>query len=160
MITGNPNNPNIQGTITFSQSGGVGPVSVTGSIRGLTSGSHGFHVHEYGDVGNGCVNAGTHFNPDNQQHGSQTDFSRHAGDLGNINGDSAGTADINIQDSKISLNGPYSIIGRAVVIHEKSDDLGKGQDEESRKTGNAGSRLACGIIAIKATQPPGSGLTG
>lgn len=151
-IVGNANNPNIQGQISFSQPNGFGPVTVTGTIKGLSQGQHGLHIHEYGDVSNGCVSAGSHFNPDGLQHGAPTDVNRHVGDLGNVNADSSGNANINIQDSKISLNGPYSIIGRAMVIHEKADDLGQGGDEESKKTGNAGSRLACGIIGVKTTQ--------
>lgn len=58
----------------------------------------------------------------------------------------AGTATIDITDDKISLTGSQSIIGRAMVVHEKADDLGKGGDEGSLKTGNAGGRIACGLI--------------
>lgn len=58
-----------------------------------------------------------------------------------------------IADFRTSLNGPNSIVGRAVVIHEKADDLGKGTNEESRKTGNAGGRIACGIIGVSQDAP-------
>lgn len=51
-----------------------------------------------------------------------------------------------LNDTKISLNGPNSIIGRAVVIHENEDDLGKKKNKDSLTTGNAGKRIACGII--------------
>jgi Cu-Zn family superoxide dismutase len=73
-------------------------------------------------------------------------FLRHIGDLGNVQTDGNGVVTVNIKDKLISLNGEHSILGRCLVVHEKPDDLGRGGDEESKKTGNAGKRLACGII--------------
>lgn len=51
-----------------------------------------------------------------------------------------------MEDDLIMLYGENSIVGRSVVCHLKEDDLGKGGDEESTKTGNAGARQACGVI--------------
>jgi len=73
-------------------------------------------------------------------------FFRHIGDLGNVQSDANGVAQVNIQDKFIALNGEHSVVGRCLVVHEKADDLGRGGDEESKKTGNAGKRLACGIV--------------
>lgn len=69
------------------------------------------------------------------------------GDLGNIIVANQ-RAVIDITDEVIQLTGPHSIIGRALVIHQAEDDLGKGGNEESLKTGNAGKRWACGIIGL------------
>jgi superoxide dismutase, Cu-Zn family len=71
---------------------------------------------------------------------------RHVGDLGNVQTDANGVVTLNIQDKVVSLQGENSILGRCLVIHEKADDLGRGDNDESKKTGNAGKRLACGII--------------
>ncbi|VDM69579.1 unnamed protein product [Strongylus vulgaris] len=55
---------------------------------------------------------------------------------------------ISISDSVIALTGQHNIIGRAVVIHADADDLGRGNSEQSKTTGNAGARVACGVIGI------------
>ncbi|KAM6985350.1 superoxide dismutase [Cu-Zn] [Aplochiton taeniatus] len=138
----------VTGTVHFEQESPTAPVTVKGEISGLAPGQHGFHVHAFGDNTNGCISAGPHFNPHNQTHGGPTDTVRHVGDLGNVTAGGDNVAKINITDKMLTLAGSDSIIGRTMVIHEKADDLGKGGDEESLKTGNAGSRQACGVIGI------------
>ncbi|KAK0487565.1 superoxide dismutase [Armillaria novae-zelandiae] len=139
----------VTGKVTFEQASVDAPVTVSGNLEGLDpSASRGFHIHQSGDLSGGCVSAGPHFNPFGKNHGAPTDTDRHVGDLGNIKSDEAGVAAFSFSDSLISLNGPLSIIGRAVVVHAGTDDLGKGGDEESLKTGNAGGRAACGVIGL------------
>jgi Cu-Zn family superoxide dismutase len=82
-------------------------------------------------------------------HGAPNDTVRHVGDLGNIEAGNNGVATVNITDDVISLRGAHSIIGRALVVHNGTDDLGRESTEESKKTGSAGSRVACGIIGIR-----------
>ncbi|KAK6102941.1 Superoxide dismutase [Cu-Zn] protein domain protein [Brugia pahangi] len=144
-------NGNVNGTIHFQQD--KNSTTISGEIKGLTPGLHGFHVHQYGDTTNGCISAGPHFNPYNKTHGDPTDEMRHVGDLGNIVAGADGTAHIDISDKHVQLLGPNSIIGRSLVVHADQDDLGKGvgdKKDESLKTGNAGGRVACGIVAISA----------
>lgn len=119
---------------------------VKGRITGLSEGEHGFHIHEFGDLSKGCESAGGHYNPDNVEHGDLK--SGHVGDLGNITANSNGIAEFTIKAERIDLIGERSVVGRAVVVHKDEDDLGKGGDEESLKTGNAGDRLACGVITL------------
>ncbi|KAG1745992.1 superoxide dismutase [Suillus paluster] len=140
----------VTGTITFEQSSVDGPVTISGEIRNLDpSSQRGFHIHSLGDLSEGCLSTGSHFNPYEKTHGAPSDSVRHVGDLGNIESDEYGVATLSFKDSLISLNGPLSIIGRGVVVHEGTDDLGKGNNEDSLKTGNAGGRSACGVIGLK-----------
>jgi Cu-Zn family superoxide dismutase len=141
----------VSGVLKMSQDG-TGPTKIVGSITGLAAGKHGLHIHEFGDTTNGCMSTGPHFNPNKMDHGAPTDAVRHAGDLGNVVATASG-CEFTIEDAQIPLDGANSIIGRAVVIHELEDDLGKGDSSEigtqgktSKTTGNAGARLACGII--------------
>ncbi|XP_050437388.1 superoxide dismutase [Cu-Zn] [Adelges cooleyi] len=142
------NGEQVKGTIFFSQDDEKSPVVLTGEVTGLSKGLHGFHIHEFGDNTNGCMSSGPHFNPFGKTHGAPTDEVRHAGDLGNVEADDSSIAKVNISDSAISLTGPLNIIGRTLVVHADEDDLGKGGHELSAATGNAGARLACGVIGI------------
>jgi len=139
----------VSGTLVLTQKSGSDPVTITGNLTGLPANSvHGFHVHESGDIRGACASTGSHFNPAGNPHAGAMDTVRHVGDLGNIKSNGAGVALIDITDSVISLSGPNSVIGRAFVVHEKEDDLGKGSSPDSLKTGNAGARLGCGLIGI------------
>lgn len=111
---------------------------------------HGLHVHEYGVTKGGCEAMGQHYNPLNSTHGSPWHpvNSRHVGDFGNVEqSPKDGSVETRIVDYMASLIGPQSIVGRGVVLHAKTDDLGMNtNDIESLKTGNAGARLACCVI--------------
>ena len=136
----------VKGTILLRQlQQGQGTV-IVGRITGLEPGKHGFHIHEFGDLTNGCESAGGHYNPDDVNHGDLDNG--HVGDLGNVTANTDGVADFTIIAKRIDLIGERSVVGRSIVIHSNEDDLGKGGDEESLKTGNAGERLACGVIIL------------
>ncbi|KAI1294748.1 Superoxide dismutase 2 [Halotydeus destructor] len=137
----------VTGTLFFEQVGD-GPVKVTGEVKGLTPGLHGFHIHEFGDNTNGCISAGPHFNPEAKDHGGPDHDIRHTGDLGNVEAGADGVAKVNITDAHISLVGQKNIVGRSLVVHADPDDLGQGGHELSKTTGNAGGRVACGVIGL------------
>ena len=152
------NGSGVNGIVKFVQEEGK-EVRITSEISGLTPGNHGFHIHEFGkgnlsyfDLGNltkGCATAGAHYNPAGKTHGGPADEIRHVGDLGNITAGDDKVGRYDATDRLIRIYGQENnIIGRSVVVHEKVDDLGKGGNEESLKTGNAGPRLACGVIAV------------
>ena len=131
----------IQGSVTFTQVGDV--VRVTGEITGHTKGPKGFHIHETGDCGDDKgMNTGGHFNPHKSKHGGPYEPVKHAGDLGNLTFNDAGVAKINFTVGDIAVNSSDAngIIGRAVIVHATADDL------KTDPTGNAGGRVACGVI--------------
>src|SRR5688572_5884356 len=129
------------GSITFSEEGEL--VTVTAFLTGVAAGSHGFHVHETGDCGDPeFKNAGGHFNPTGAPHGAPTDPAHHAGDFGNIEIAADGTGSLQISTALLTVApGPNSAVGRAVILHEKADDL------KTQPTGDAGGRIACGVVS-------------
>jgi Cu-Zn family superoxide dismutase len=137
----------VSGTIRFADRGDR--VEISGTVKGLTPGDHGFHVHQFGDLsdaerGEGEF-AGGHFNPTDMPHGRPEESQRHVGDLGNITADESGTATFEKSDGVIKLSGPHSIIGRSIVVHAKADKF-------TQPTGDAGGRVAVGVIGI--AKPP------
>jgi Cu-Zn family superoxide dismutase len=130
----------VTGTVTFTKTGDT--VQVVADVTGLTPGKHGFHIHEFGDCSVAdASSAGGHFNPMHKSHGAPDAAERHAGDLGNLEADSTGKAHLELKDNMLKLSGENSILGRGVIVHEKVDDW-------SQPTGNAGGRLACGVIGV------------
>lgn len=132
----------VRGTIRFAPSANGEGVDVEGEVTGLTPhAAHGFHVHEHGDCSApDATSAGGHFNPHGMPHGGLHDDQRHEGDLGNIQANGAGVGIIRLKSLPLSFEGDSSIIGRAVIVHAQPDDF------RSQPTGNAGARLACGVI--------------
>ena len=139
----------VKGRILLMQAPST-PTLIKGTITGLEPGEHGFHIHEFGDMSKGCESMGGHYNPNGVDHGDIEQG--HVGDLGNITADESGVANFSIQANRVDLIGERSVVGRGLVVHSDPDDLGQGGDEESLKTGNAGDRLACGVITLRATK--------
>ena len=121
-------------------------VHITGEVGGLKAGgSHGFHIHEKGDCSAAdASSAGGHFNPTAQPHGRAGQGAHHAGDADNLAADGKGVAKVNVHQSGVTLGGGAAndIAGRAVIVHAQPDDYA------SQPTGNAGGRIACGIITV------------
>ena len=134
-------NSNAAGEVEFTarEDGVVIAISATG----LSTGVHAVHIHEHGDCSAAdASSAGGHFAPEGHQHGAPDDGSeqRHVGDLGNVLRSEQGVAKSRHADNVISLDGPNSIVGKAVVIHAETDDF------VTQPGGDAGARVACGVI--------------
>jgi len=137
-----------KGTIFFKQACKTCPVDYRIRLNGLKQGKHGFHIHEFGDLSNGCDSAGSHFNPEKKNHGGPDSKERHFGDLGNINISKNGDSNEKRKDKLISLWGSSGILGRSVVIHADEDDYGLGGHSDSLTTGHSGKRICCGVVGL------------
>lgn len=122
-------------------------VHITGEVGGLRPNSaHAFHFHEIGDCSAAdASSAGGHFNPTGSVHGRVGAGPHHAGDMDNIVANADGVAKIDVHDSDVSLRrgAPNDISGRSVIVHAGADDY------TSQPSGNAGARLACGVIEAR-----------
>ena len=131
----------VSGTLTFVRAAGA--MKVSGRISGLAPGTHGFHVHEFGDCSaTDFSSAGGHYNPTGHQHAGTAVARRHIGDLGNIEAGADGVAMVDYTDSRLRFEGVHGILGRGLIVHANPDDL------KTQPTGNAGGRLACGVIGV------------
>jgi len=129
----------VEGTVTFTTE--HGGLRIVADVYNLTPGKHGFHVHEHGDCSaHDASSAGGHFNPHNKKHAGPDDPERHAGDMGNLVADASGHAHYDRVDDIMVLNGPDTIIDKSVIVHAGEDDL------KSQPSGNAGARVACGVV--------------
>lgn len=138
----------IRGAVYFIEIPPTNHVRIRIYLQGLKPNrKHGFHVHEYGDMTDKCESMCAHFNPYNERHGGPDSKHRHVGDLGNVLADAYGCAKYEFVDTQIQLRGAKrNILGRGLIVHEDEDDLGEGDNEASKKNGNAGKRLACAVI--------------
>jgi len=133
------------GTATLS-SAKDGGVSVALDLKNLTPGRHALHFHQTASCeGPAFTSAGGHYNPENKKHGLQNPEGPHAGDMNNFSVGPDGTARTKVADSRVTLaTGPNSVFagsGTALVVHDKADDM------KTDPAGNAGDRIACGVIA-------------
>lgn len=130
------------GTVEFRQQQDGGLMVVV-MLQGLEPGPHGLHVHETGDCSApDAASAEGHFTPENDPHGSPQAAPdvHHAGDFGNVNADDDGVAEARFADDELALDGEFGVVGRAVIVHRDRDDL------RTQPDGNAGDRVACGVI--------------
>lgn len=132
----------VTGTVTFTETDAG--IEIEAHVNGLTPGAHGFHVHERGDCSApDGTSAGGHFAPSGQPHGAPGPAS-HAGDYGNIEADESGHGMLLTTANWITFDrGPNAVAGRAVIVHAGADDL------TTQPTGNAGGRVACGVIVVE-----------
>jgi superoxide dismutase, Cu-Zn family len=131
----------VTGKATFTDlaSGGT---KVEVWVENATPGTHGIHLHEKGDCSApDASSAGPHFNPAGNPHAGPMDAKHHNGDWGNITVGADGKGHLEETTDMLTVKaGPNSVVGKAVVFHEKADDL------KSQPSGDAGGRFGCGVV--------------
>ena len=139
----------VHGSFVLTDQNGV--TEIIGEVAGLTPGKHGFHIHEFGDLrSDDGTSAGGHYNPEGHPHAGPTDAKRHVGDLGNITADQSGKAMVNMKVKGLRV---HFVLGRSLVVHAKEDDL------KSQPSGDAGGRVAVGVIGVATEKAAGSTTT-
>lgn len=131
-------NFHVSGTVIFKEE--QKGVRIIVDLNNLQPGFHGFHVHEFGSCDNNAEKAGNHLNPIYIKHASPNDKEHHVGDLGNLEANNKGHAQLDKVFTYLSFSNVNSIIGRAIVVHSKPDDF------VSQPSGNSGEAVACGTI--------------
>jgi len=129
------------GKVTFTQHGKKIEMKVV--VTGLTPGSHAIHLHDKGDCSApDAASAGGHWNPSSEDHGKWAHAPFHHGDIGNLVADDKGKAELKMESEIWTLGDgkPSDVVGHAVIVHAKEDDF------TTQPTGNAGGRVACGVI--------------
>lgn len=139
-VQGTAEGSTLSGTARFEDV--KGGLKVTVTLTGVPVGSHAMHIHEFGDCSDSGKAAGSHYNPKKAPHGhALKDAAKaHPGDLGNVTVQD-GTVTFEAVLPKASLQGKNPVAGRSIILHEKEDDF-------SQPVGNAGGRIACGVIGL------------
>lgn len=140
QIRGTSEGSKVSGTARLEEV--KGGLKVTLNLTGLPGTVHAMHIHEFGDCSDGGKAAGSHYNPANAAHGNALKDAKHShpGDMGNLIVENGAVVFEGIL-KRASLYKKNPVAGRAIVLHEKADDF-------SQPVGNAGARIACGLISI------------
>jgi Cu-Zn family superoxide dismutase len=129
------------GTLTVAD--GASGLVTAGTLRGLTPGTHGIHLHTVGKCDPPFTSAGGHWNPTSRQHGFDNPLGPHGGDMRNISAADDGSATVYVNTPFGTLRGANAILdadGAAVVVHAAADDY------RTDPSGNSGARIACGVL--------------
>jgi superoxide dismutase, Cu-Zn family len=144
-ITATKSDTTVTGTATFTEDNGKVKLELNITAPQMANRSVAVHLHEHGDCGDAGKASHGHWNPGNKQHGKWGEGEFHAGDIGNVTLDAQGKGTTTLETDLWSIGGEPTkdILGKAVIVHSGVDDF------KTQPTGNAGSRIGCGVIQKK-----------
>ncbi len=135
----------LTGSIEFKAADGKVKMSLMLSVSSMANKSIAVHIHEMGDCGDMGKGAHGHWNPTSQAHGKWGSAAFHSGDIGNVSLDASGNGTMELETDLWTIGGDEktNILNRSIIVHSGIDDF------TTQPTGNAGSRIGCGIIMKK-----------
>jgi Cu-Zn family superoxide dismutase len=145
MISGTKSDTTVAGKATFTEENGSVKMDLEVTAPQLANKSVAVHLHMHGDCGNSGNNSHGHWNPANKPHGKWGEGDFHAGDIGNVSLDATGKGTYSLTSTIWSIGGDSTtnIVGKAIIVHSGVDDY------KTQPTGNAGTRIGCGVIEEK-----------
>lgn len=145
IISGTKPDTTVAGKASFTEENGSVKMELEITVPQLANKSVAVHLHMHGDCGNSGNNSHGHWNPTNKQHGKWGEGDFHAGDIGNVSLDATGKGTYSLNSTIWSIGGDSTtnILGKAIIVHSGVDDY------KTQPTGNAGSRVGCGVIEEK-----------
>jgi Cu-Zn family superoxide dismutase len=144
-VTGTKSDTTVTGTARFTQADGKVKFDLSLTIPSMANDTVAVHIHEHGDCGDAGKNTHGHWNPTGKQHGKWGTGDFHSGDIGNVILDASGKGTASLETDLWSIGGDITkdILGKAIIVHSGVDDF------TTQPTGNAGSRIGCGLIEKK-----------
>jgi Cu-Zn family superoxide dismutase len=145
-LSGTEADTTLEGTATFTQEGtGNVKLDLSVTVAKMANKTVAVHIHEHPDCGMMGKNTHGHWNPTNKQHGKWGTGDFHSGDIGNVTLDANGKGTLTMDTDLWSIGGDSTknILNRAIIVHSGVDDY------KTQPTGNAGSRIGCGVIEKK-----------
>jgi superoxide dismutase, Cu-Zn family len=133
------------GTAIFtSKNNGTVELDLQISFPSMANKSVAVHIHEHGDCSDAGKGAHGHWNPTGESHGKMGSAAFHSGDIGNVTLDAKGEGRVSLNSDRWSIGGDEktNVLNRAIIVHSGIDDF------TTQPTGNAGSRIGCGLITV------------
>lgn len=144
VLNGTKTDTTLSGTVRFeSENNGQVKMMLDLTVAKKANSTVAVHIHEHGDCGDMGNNAHGHWNPTNENHGKWGEGNFHSGDIGNVTLDASGKGTLELTTDRWTIGGGDStknILNRAIIVHSGVDDF------KTQPTGNAGSRIGCGLI--------------